>query len=100
MREMPFSDDELDELREAFALFDKDGDGDITRDEMAAVMRGFGQDLDARVLRPLFDGADANGDGRLQWSEFIDLIQGLDEDNADHRALHETLMIFLTIRGG
>ena len=99
MSSIDFSDQELSELRDAFALFDKDGDASITRQEMAEIMRGFGQNLDAQVLRPLFDEADHNGDGELQWEEFVDLVGGLDPDREDHRALHQSLVIFLQIRG-
>ena len=97
--DLHFSDDELSELQDAFELFDKDGDGSITREEMSQVMRGFGQSVDSEVLRPLFTEVDDNGDGSLQWDEFVSLIRHLDPSRADHRALHRSLVIFLEIRG-
>lgn len=99
MSAIDFSRQELAELRDAFALFDKDGDASITRAEMVSVMRGFGQDLDESVLAPLFNEADLDGDGQLQWEEFVQLVGNLDPQYPDHRALHESLVIFLKIRG-
>ena len=98
MNGFPITDDDLKELRDAFALFDQDGDGGITKREMRAVMAGFGYELDREILNPLFRSADANRDGRLQWLEFVNLVQKLDADDDEHRALHESLMVFLDIR--
>jgi len=100
MPDLQFSDHELSELRDAFNLFDKDGDGGITQAEMASVMSGFGETVDESVLAPLFRAADANGDGHLQWEEFVALVQDLDPDDDADQALHRSLVIFLEIRGG
>ena len=37
------SDDQIFEFKEAFQIFDKDGDGSITTNELGNVMRAFGQ---------------------------------------------------------
>ena len=37
------SDDQIFEFKEAFQIFDKDGDGSITTSELGNVMRAFGQ---------------------------------------------------------
>jgi len=98
MNSFSFTQDDMQELRDAFELFDMDGDGGITKREMRAVMASFGQELPRDVLNPLFRSADANRDGRLQWLEFVNLVEQLKEDDTEHRALFETLTIFLGIR--
>lgn len=98
MPDSMFSSQELASLREAFALFDKDGDGGITQPEMVAVMRDFGQALDDFVMRPLFADADENSDGVLCFDEFSQFVSQLDPARDDHRAVHESLAIFLRIR--
>ena len=46
-----FSESELDSLKRTFAFYDVDGSGAIDRDELAAVLREFGQDdSDARLV--------------------------------------------------
>ena len=41
--EVLLSEEQIDELREAFALFDKSGDGKINVKEMQVIMRSIGQ---------------------------------------------------------
>ncbi len=42
-RRLQLTDEKLAEYREAFALFDKDGDGTITAKEVGTVLRCLGQ---------------------------------------------------------
>ena len=37
------TEEQISEFREAFALFDKDGDGNITEKELGIVLRSLGQ---------------------------------------------------------
>jgi Ca2+-binding EF-hand superfamily protein len=98
MSEVNFSEHQLDVLREAFELFDKDGNGGITQSEMVAIMRDFGQTLDDFVMGPLFHDADHNNDGLLSFAEFKRFVSELDPDRDDHRAVHRSLAIFVEIR--
>jgi hypothetical protein len=49
------------EFREAFRLFDNDGDGTITKDELGRVMRSLGQFARAEELRTMLDEIDMDG---------------------------------------
>ena len=42
-RGTPLTDEQLAEFKEVFALFDKDGDGTITAQELGTVMRSMGK---------------------------------------------------------
>ena len=50
------------EFREAFRLFDKDGDGTITKDELGRVMRSLGQFARAEELRTMLEEIDIDGE--------------------------------------
>ena len=52
------------ELQEAFALFDKDGDGTITTRELGTVMRSLGHTPTEVELQDLLNEFDAEGDVR------------------------------------
>ena len=39
------TEEQIAEFKEAFSLFDKDGDGTITTKELGTVMRSLGKDL-------------------------------------------------------
>jgi len=49
------------ELREAFCLFDIDGDGKITRDELGTVMKSLGMNPSDDQLREMIDEVDIDG---------------------------------------
>lgn len=60
-------------LEAAFGMFDKDGSGDITIDEIRAVL-GNGQILDNQVWDEILKEVDQNGDGVIDLKEFIVLM--------------------------
>ena len=49
------------EFKEAFALFDKDGDGTITTNELATVMKSLGQNPSEKDLEDMIREVDADG---------------------------------------
>ena len=49
------------EFKEAFALFDKDGDGSITTKELGTVMRSLGQNPTESELQDMINEVDADG---------------------------------------
>jgi calcium-dependent protein kinase len=66
----------------AFKVFDLDGNGTITKDEMSQVFAN-GSVTDALKMSPaevqkLMEEADANGDGEIDFEEFMEMIQGGD----------------------
>jgi len=51
----------LIEFKEAFSLFDKDGDGTITTKELGTVMRSLGQNPTEAELQDMINEVDADG---------------------------------------
>ena len=51
----------LVEFKEAFSLFDKDGDGTITTKELGTVMRSLGQNPTEAELQDMINEVDADG---------------------------------------
>lgn len=45
---------EIEEFIEAFLLFDKDGDGTISLEELIPAMRALGQNPACYIIRPVF----------------------------------------------
>ena len=50
------------EFKEAFSLFDKDGDGCITTKELGTVMRNLGQNPTESELQDMINEVDADGE--------------------------------------
>lgn len=53
------------ELREAFKVFDRDGTGTISRDELKAVMKSLGENLTEDEIDEMLKLADKDGDGTI-----------------------------------
>lgn len=53
------------EFKEAFSLFDKDGDGTITTKELGTVMRSLGQNPTEAELQDMINEVDADGEIKL-----------------------------------
>lgn len=52
----------ITEFKEAFSLFDKDGDGTITTKELGTVMRSLGQNPTEAELQDMINEVDADGE--------------------------------------
>ncbi|CUA70020.1 Putative calmodulin-like protein 6 [Oryza sativa Japonica Group] [Rhizoctonia solani] len=64
--------EQLEELRDAFLIFDKNGDGQITTTELSSLLHALStpiQDIEAILAQ-----ADANEDGALDLGEFLLLM--------------------------
>uniref|UniRef100_A0A7S2NUG7 Calmodulin n=1 Tax=Leptocylindrus danicus TaxID=163516 RepID=A0A7S2NUG7_9STRA len=62
------------ELLEAFKKFDKDGDGEVTANEVRDVLAKFGQKLSDAELEAMMAEVDENGDGVISFAEFKQLM--------------------------
>lgn len=65
-RKMKETDSE-DELREAFKVFDKDGNGYISACELRHVMRNLGEKLTDEEVDEMIREADIDGDGQVNY---------------------------------
>lgn len=62
--------DREEEIRQAFKVFDRDGDGYITIAELRLVMANLGEKLTNEELDAMMNEADKNNDGKIDFPEF------------------------------
>ena len=68
------SNEQISEFKEAFSLFDKDGDGTITTKELGTVMRSLGQNPTEAELQDMINEVDQDGSGTIDFPEFLTLM--------------------------
>ena len=55
------TEEQIAEFKEAFSLFDRDGDGSITTSQLGTVMRSLGQNPTGPELSDMVNELDADG---------------------------------------
>ncbi|KAJ2878380.1 hypothetical protein IWW38_006335, partial [Coemansia aciculifera] len=77
------TEEQLAEFREAFKLFDKDGDQTITAKELGEVLRSLDQAPTEAELLDMINEVDADGNGTIDFEEFVELMQRHTSDEGD-----------------
>ncbi|KAG6501683.1 hypothetical protein ZIOFF_041566 [Zingiber officinale] len=88
------TDDQIAEFKEAFSLFDKDGDGCITTKELGTVMRSLGQNPTEAELQDMINEVDADGNGTIDFPEFLNLMARKLKDTDSEEELKEAFRVF------
>lgn len=88
------TEDQIAEFKEAFGLFDKDGDGSITTNELGTVMRSLGQNPSEAELRDMISEVDADGNGTIDFPEFLNLMARKMKDTDSEEELKEAFKVF------
>ncbi|KAK4789424.1 hypothetical protein SAY86_016728 [Trapa natans] len=88
------TDDQVSEFKEAFSLFDKDGDGCITTKELGTVMRSLGQNPTEAELQDMINEVDADGNGTIDFPEFLNLMARKMKDTDSEEELKEAFRVF------
>ena len=68
--------DTEEEMVEAFKVFDRDGDGLISLNELKLVMRQIGEPLSERDCQDIITSGDRDNDNKLNFDEFIRMMVG------------------------
>jgi centrin-3 len=75
------TEDQRQEIKEAFELFDTDKDGAIDYHELKVALRALGFDMKkAEVVKMMRDN-DRQGDGLMDWDAFQNISESLKHDD-------------------
>ena len=68
------TEDQLNEYKEAFSLFDKDSSGSISTKELKNVLTSMGQNPTETEIKDMIEGVDKNEDGLISFPEFVMML--------------------------
>jgi len=88
------TEEQIAEFKEAFSLFDKDGDGTITTEELGTVMRSLGQNPTEAELQDMINEVDGDGNGTIDFPEFLALMARKMKDTDSEEELIEAFKVF------
>lgn len=66
---------ENEEMIKAFKMFDKDGNGLITKQELLEGLNRLGESMNEKDILELIEAADLDGDGNINFEEFVELMR-------------------------
>ena len=88
------TEEQMAELYEAFSLFDKDGGQTITLKELGTVIRSLGQNPTDEELMDMIDEVDADGNGTIDFDEFLTMMARKTKDTDSEDELIEAFKVF------
>ncbi|XP_045182503.1 neo-calmodulin-like [Mercenaria mercenaria] len=71
------------QARESFRIFDRDGNGTIDRKELKHAMKMLGEELSDEEVEQMMKEADENGDGKINFEEFLRLWKILNGEEGE-----------------
>ncbi|XP_063282938.1 calmodulin-A-like [Pelobates fuscus] len=88
------SEEQIAEFKEAFSLFDKDGDGTVTTKELGTVMRSLGQNPTEAELQDMINEVDCDGSGTIDFPEFLTMMARKMKDTDTEEEIREAFAVF------
>ena len=88
------TEEQIAEFKEAFSLFDKDGDGTITTKELGTLMRSLGQNPTEAELQDLVSQVEADQGATITLTQFLGIMARRLEDSQADEDLREAFKVF------
>ena len=94
------SEDEVEEIKEAFDLFDNDGSGAISVNELTSAMQSLGFDVKHAVVYNMVSDLDSDGSGEIEFGEFLDVMTAKISDKNTKEEIDRIFKLFDKDRNG
>ena len=62
------------EILKSFKMYDSDGSGSISREEIQKIVKLAGEDMNESEIEEMIRESDVDGDGEIDFKEFVDMI--------------------------
>lgn len=88
------TEEQIAEFKEAFQIFDKNGDGSITVKELGTVMRSLGQNPSDEEIQKMINEVDEDKSGTIDFNEFLGLMAKKMKESNTEDDLLEAFKVF------
>lgn len=88
------SEEEIEEIREAFNLFDTDGSGTIDPKELKAAMQSLGFEAKNQTIYQMIGDIDKDGSGEIDFEEFLDMMTAKMSDKDSREDIMKVFNLF------
>jgi len=88
-RRQQYAKEKIAEWKEAFSIFDQDGNGEITIVELAKVMTQLGKTPSDAELQAIIKDVDKDGSGTIDFDEFCEMMHKQEADALPENELRE-----------
>lgn len=85
---------ELNEMKRVFEMFDRNGDGRISKEELSDSLENLGIFIQDKELFNMIEKIDVNGDGCVDIEEFGELYQSLMDERDEENDMKEAFNVF------
>ncbi|VDO73750.1 unnamed protein product [Heligmosomoides polygyrus] len=88
------TEEQISAFREAFSMFDKNGDGTFTTKSLGTLMRSLGQNPTEAELQDMINEVDADGNGTIDFPEFLTMMTRNMKDTDSAEEMREAFRVF------
>ena len=88
------SEEEIEEIREAFNLFDTDGSGTIDPKELKAAMQSLGFEAKNQTIYQMIADIDKQGNGTIEFDDFLDMMTAKMSDKDTKEDIQKVFNLF------
>ena len=88
------TEDEIEEIKEAFDLFDTDGSGSIDPKELRAAMQSLGFEAKNQTIYQMITDLDKNKSGNIDFEEFLDMMTARMSDKDTREDINKVFRLF------
>ena len=88
------TEDEVEEIKEAFDLFDTDGSGSIDPKELRAAMQSLGFEAKNQTIYQMINDLDKNKSGNIDFDEFLDMMTARMSDRDTRDDINKVFRLF------
>jgi len=88
------SEEQIADLKHAFDSLDKDRKGHISTGDLGSIMKSLGQELPEDELQEMIRSIDTDGNGEIDFDEFLELMANKMAGGDEEAELQETFKYF------